>query len=400
MKLSFQHDKVDSTGKHNDRNFDLSKAPHIDPSMSEGNMYYSYNGKEKEKSFRDIELEFYEKTFGEAIRKQNERNRIAGHSERNKTVKTYFSDKRTRPEDIIIQVGKRGNCLDSNRLWDIAMEYKNRIETTYGNNCKILTMALHVDEPDPTTKESSPHVHIRRVWTHERSNGAVVYSQDGALRDLGVPISNGQEKKHTRQHTFSSMEREMLRTICKEKSVELEPEPTLKEQERARHLSVPEYRKAMKELDEIQLKLSSAQEEVKAYEPIKKEITETISNFEDFLTGVEFQNRFVREIEEARQKSLNERLKTISKILKAEMQRISDAESITSAMSSKEISLNEKVEKLEERCKTLERRNHLYRDFIESHNMGKTFNEEYAKHKEEEREKYKDLPEKNVRAIE
>lgn len=384
MKLSFRACKVDSSGRHNDRNFDLSKAPHIDPSLCENNRYYTYNG-EYDKPFRQIELEYYEKTFGRTIKKQNEKNKAAGHSERNKTVKQYYSSDKTRPEDMIIQVGKRGDHISAEQLWNCAMEYKNRLESAYGDNCKILTMALHVDEPDPKTGDATPHVHIRRAWTAHKTENELAFSQDGALKELGIPVSNGSEKLHTRQVTFTQIDKEMFRTICSERSIELEPEPTDSARSRRQHLSVPEFKETMQELEELERKCNAAKDELEKLEPEKQEIDQTISDMEEFLKGVEFQNRFLQQLEEAKDKSRRERLKAISDIFKAEMQRITTAESIAAALSSKETEKDKELAALKEKCETLDRRNHLYRDFIERHDMGKIFNEEYSKIKEEQK---------------
>ena len=69
MKLTLMAARGDSSGRHNDRNFDVSKAKHIDASRISQNQYYTYNG-DLTRSFTDIELQYYKDHFEEAVKQQ------------------------------------------------------------------------------------------------------------------------------------------------------------------------------------------------------------------------------------------------------------------------------------------------------------------------------------------
>ena len=137
MKATFLVGRADHAGKHNDRNFDVSKSEHIDAARSRNNRYWTYNDDET-KSFEQLELEFYASHFFQHIYEQNRRNEEARHAERNKTVEQYYRHKQTQPEDVILQIGDRDTHVDGEALWKCTLEYQKKFEENYGRNCKIL----------------------------------------------------------------------------------------------------------------------------------------------------------------------------------------------------------------------------------------------------------------------
>lgn len=48
--------------RHNDRDFDIEKADHIDPGKQDENYYWNYYG-DQELTFQQAELRFYEEAF-------------------------------------------------------------------------------------------------------------------------------------------------------------------------------------------------------------------------------------------------------------------------------------------------------------------------------------------------
>ena len=62
------------TPKHNDRNFNISHAEHIDPERVKNNRYWNWTGNPK-MSFEDAEIAFYEKHIKQHLDAQNARYR-------------------------------------------------------------------------------------------------------------------------------------------------------------------------------------------------------------------------------------------------------------------------------------------------------------------------------------
>ena len=106
MRITNRNARMDSAGRHNDRNFDVDNAPHINQDRTFENRYYTYNDEKVENmTLREIELEYYTNHFENALEHQNERYKLARHHERIKTVEQYYTNRRTMPEDKILQIG-------------------------------------------------------------------------------------------------------------------------------------------------------------------------------------------------------------------------------------------------------------------------------------------------------
>ena len=106
MKITNRNARKDASGKHNDRNFNLSAASYIDPEKCKDNKYWTYAGSH-DLSFMDLEKEFYKQHFSDHIKEQNKKNIKARHKERNKTIEQYRKAKLTRPEDKCIKENKK-----------------------------------------------------------------------------------------------------------------------------------------------------------------------------------------------------------------------------------------------------------------------------------------------------
>lgn len=211
--------RKDRAGKHNDRNFNLDSAPHINQEKSKENLYWTYLGDiysgaelSYKNSFSEIEKEFYEQHFSQYIDTQNKKNEKRGQKKRNKTIDDYRKGKYTRPEDKILQIGNADDHIDSDKLWECALEYTNRFNDMWGDRCKILDMALHVDE-------ETPHVHIRRVWLAESEDGLEQVSQSKSLEKLGYSNEN---KFFNGKKSFTEIESELFLQICEEHGIDIQ----------------------------------------------------------------------------------------------------------------------------------------------------------------------------------
>lgn len=308
MKITSINARVDSAGKHNDRNFDLNAAPHIDKGRSSANKYYTYNGDESS-TFRQIEMSFYKDTFSEHLKYQNKKNKENGHKDRNRDVRSYYSDRFTRPEDKILQIGDVHNHVSPDVLWECALDYKDRFNDLYGEHCKILDMALHVDE-------ATPHVHIRRVWVAEDEKGYAQISQNKALAALGVeaPDPTAKTDRHNNaKMTFTYSDRELFCSVCKEHGLDIE-EPVKRKAPR-KHLSDIEYKISMREKEYEQLE--------REYKAVEKELKELDESMEELINTMESQPEmagdYSGQMELLRKKSRAEKLRTIAKIYREEM---------------------------------------------------------------------------------
>lgn len=269
MKATFLAGRVDHCGKHNDRNFDISSANHIDSERVHLNQYWTYNNSGQ--TFEQSELEFYTKYFYNHVSEQNQRNTEARHPERNQTIESYYKNVRTQPEDIILQIGNRENSVDADSLWECALEYQKQFEQAYGKNCKILNMALHNDE-------ETPHVHIRRVWIAEDDYGNLKVSQKMALQNMGFvrPDLDRRENNYNNPKiSFTKCERKLFEEICREKGIDIQVD----NREKREHLTISEFKKKKlkEETEQLEQTLIRLQRETKMYQENQKHL----ENFAD-----------------------------------------------------------------------------------------------------------------------
>lgn len=231
MKVSYHNSREFGSARHNDRDFDISKASHIDKDRMRKNKYITiYPGM----NFRDTEIRFYKKNFSAYVNDVNERRKKNRHTKEGVlTTEKLRLDKRTKPEETIIQIGDMDEYPDDPnillRVFNGLQKYSNEITH---HHCKILDAAIHMDE-------STPHIHIRKVWVYEK-DGIKRIGQEESLRRAGIPLpypDRPQSKFNNRKITYDRMMREKMIELCKEHGLKIDAVPDLHNRE---HLSKEE----------------------------------------------------------------------------------------------------------------------------------------------------------------
>lgn len=207
------------TPKHNDRNFNIKNAEHIDPERVKNNKYWNWTGKEI--TFEAAEQAFYEKHIRKHLDTQNARYRAQRHAERVKSMDEYRRSPQTCPEEVILQIGKRGDTIPADMMARIIQEQINWEQKTFPG-VRVLNVALHMDE------QGAPHIHERRAWVYTDKDGHTAISQNKSLEQMGVELPNPDRPRgrfNNRKQTFSKICREHLLQICKEHGLEIEEIP-------------------------------------------------------------------------------------------------------------------------------------------------------------------------------
>lgn len=207
------------TPKHNDRNFDINHAEHIDPERVKNNRYWNWTGKEI--TFEAAEQAFYEKHIRKHLDAQNARYRAQRHAERAKTMDEYRRSPQTCPEEVILQIGKRGDTIPADMMARIIQEQINWEQKQFPG-VKVLDVALHMDE------QGAPHIHERRAWVYTDKAGNLAISQNKSLEQMGVELPNPDKPRgrfNNRKQTFSRRCREHLLQICREHGLKIEEIP-------------------------------------------------------------------------------------------------------------------------------------------------------------------------------
>lgn len=208
------------TPKHNDRNFNINHAEHINPERVKLNRYWNWTG-DPGKTFEAAEIAFYEKHISAHLEAQNARYRAQRHAERAKTMDEYRKSPQTCPEEVILQIGKLEDTIPADMMARIIQEQINWEQKQFPG-VKVLNVALHMDE------QGAPHIHERRAWVYTDKDGNTAISQNKSLEQMGVELPNPNKPRgrfNNRKMTFSRMCREHLLQICREHGLEIEEIP-------------------------------------------------------------------------------------------------------------------------------------------------------------------------------
>ena len=146
MKMTRHNGRAGKNGvynpKHNDRQFNVGNSEHIDADRARQNVYWDcFQGfrtgrDEAQDSFADVERNFYRVFYSGSVEAQNQRNIRNRHPERNKTTDDLLQDKRTCPEESILQIGKIGESVDGETLVKIACAFFAEMEERYGEHIR------------------------------------------------------------------------------------------------------------------------------------------------------------------------------------------------------------------------------------------------------------------------
>ena len=220
MRVTQHSARIKSAARHNDRDFDTTKASHIDSTRTGRNEYYNcYEGM----TFKQGERQFYNDNFGAMINDINERAQKAYHPERMTNADKLLASKKTMPEEVIFQIGNKDSksLVDSEKLMDVFDDFNAWHQDKFGDHIKVLNAALHVDE-------ETPHIHVRRVWTYQHENGYQAIGQHKALKQMGYELPNPDAprgKNNNLKQVYTAECREKWLDLCEVHGLKVEREP-------------------------------------------------------------------------------------------------------------------------------------------------------------------------------
>lgn len=265
MRMTIHNGRAGKNGaynpRHNDRQFDISHAEHIDPERMPGNVYWNWTGKNV--SFEDAERAFYEEHCREYLDAVNRRHREQRHPERVRDMDAYRTARQTCPEETLLMIGNRDEHLPPKTLRAICENLRSWEENTVPG-LRVLDMALHVDE------EGAPHIHMRKAWIYRDENNVESIAQSKTLQAAGIPLPHPDKpagRHNNRKQTFSAMERQALYEICQEYGLEnlLEMQPREKSKS-GRELEDYKASEAEKRAQAAEMRARMAEEKTKQAE--------------------------------------------------------------------------------------------------------------------------------------
>lgn len=289
--------------KHNDRQFDIRNAEHIDPERVKDNRYWNWTGN-PETTFEAAEQAFYEKHIQKHLDAQNARYRAQRHAERAKTMDEYRKSPQTCPEEVILQIGKMGDTIPADMMARIIQEQINWEQKQFPG-VKVLNVALHMDE------QGAPHIHERRAWVYTDRDGNLAISQNKSLEQMGVELPNPNKPRsrfNNRKMSFSRMCREHLLQICREHGLEIEEIPqekslsgrTLEDYkagEAEKRAAEAERRREFSEraAESAEKRAESARDAARSYEEHSEQVARQVNNEYGELADVGLQKQAMQE---------------------------------------------------------------------------------------------------------
>lgn len=301
------------TPKHNDRNFNINHAEHIDPERVKNNRYWNWTGKEI--TFEAAEIAFYEKHISAHLEAQSARYRAQRHAERAKTMDEYRKSPQTCPEEVILMIGKAGDTIPADMMARIIQEQINWEQKQFPG-VKVLNVALHMDE------QGAPHIHERRAWVYTDKAGNLAISQNKSLEQMGVELPNPDRPRgrfNNRKQTFSKRCREHLLQICREHGLEIEEIPQEKSKSGLSHVAYmtrqEEEKAANAELrrqfseraaESAEKQAESAKSTARSYEEHAEQVAKQINNEYGELADAGLQKQAMQEQLEEMQERLEQ----------------------------------------------------------------------------------------------
>lgn len=289
MRATIHNGRTSKNGayntKHNDRQFDIRNAEHIDPERVKDNRYWNWTGKEI--TFEAAEQIFYEKYIRKHLDAQNARYRAQRHAERAKTMDEYRRSPQTCPEEVILMIGKAGDTIPADMMARIIQEQINWEQQQFPG-VKVLDVALHMDE------QGAPHIHERRAWVYTDKAGNLAISQNRSLEQMGVELPNPDKPRsrfNNRKQVFSRMCREHLLQICREHGLEIEEIPQEKSKSGLSHVAYMTRQEEEKAADaerrrqfseraaeSAEKRAESARDAARSYEEHSEQVARQINN--------------------------------------------------------------------------------------------------------------------------
>lgn len=214
-----RHQKATQVNKHNDRNFDLSLAEHIDQDRLNRNLYWNfytnriYTHEEKIKenipSFSTVENAYYNTMLMDGLNAKNERYIKNRHKERVQTMQQYQYNEKTCPLETIFQFGDKNHKIPMDLFQKIFLEQIEWEQKTFPN-VVIVDWAIHGDE-------TVDHAHTRAVFIAYDKDDNLIVNKSKALEEMGLERPDPSKKPSRYNNvmmTYTEKCREHLLEVC------------------------------------------------------------------------------------------------------------------------------------------------------------------------------------------
>lgn len=222
------------TVKHNDRNFNLDNARHIDQTKQNENFYIN-RYLDDTITFEECERRYYQENYLQGLEAQNEKYRKRRQYGYIRSIDDLMKAEKTQPKEMILQIGNKDSHVDPETLRHCIYQFNEEFNQRYGTNAHILDIAIHNDE-------ATPHAHIRFICDYTDKDGHKKICTDKALKALGIkpPKDTARADRYNNAlQTFTEQIRFIWNTIIRRNGIEIDETVSNPSQ---KHLTVLEYK--------------------------------------------------------------------------------------------------------------------------------------------------------------
>lgn len=245
------------TVKHNDRNFNLDNARHIDQTKQNENFYIN-RYLDDTITFEECERRYYQENYLQGLEAQNEKYRKRRQYRYIRSIDDLMKAEKTQPKEMILQIGNKDSHVDPETLRHCIYQFNEEFNQRYGTNAHILDIAIHNDE-------ATPHAHIRFICDYTDKDGHKKICTDKALKVLGIkpPKDTARADRYNNAlQTFTEQIRFIWNTIIRRNGIEIDETVSNPSQ---KHLTVLEYKdkKLQEEINTHNMQLIGQGAEIK-----------------------------------------------------------------------------------------------------------------------------------------
>jgi len=259
------------SARHLDRKFDISNAPHIDPSRTYLNRYMKFDVKEdgtlsceEPKNIQAHEISVYKQLFQTSLEARNKKCVARRHKDERKTIRQYYASPKSCPDEYLIYIGDKDNHASSETLYEATMKLISVLEKKYHGYLVPLSASLHRDERGIGEDEEGSHIHFRCLWKCDTPQGPKVSISQG-MKEAGIPLpqeSAANSRYNNRLISFTKEIRETFADIC-EQDFGLEIERVAKDPTKAgKDLIIYQRDQALQDIQQFEQKNAEIQAEV------------------------------------------------------------------------------------------------------------------------------------------
>ena len=257
--------------KHNDRNFNINNATHIDQTRQNENFYIN-RYLDDTITFEECERRYFQENYLQGLEAQNEKYRKRRQYGYIRSIDDLMKSEKTQVREMILQIGNKNNHPDKEVLLQCIYQFNEEFNRRYGTNAHILNIAIHNDE-------TTSHAHIRFVCDYIDKDGMKKIGIDKALKKLGIkpPKENAKADRYNNVlQTFTEQIRFIWNTIIKRNGIELDETGKNASQ---KHLTVLEYKdkKLQEEIDNHNKQLAGQDLEISRKQNVLYELDRQIS---------------------------------------------------------------------------------------------------------------------------